>query len=270
MTEHNFVSNNTQERTSSMSFWKRALIKVKLWSKLFGRKRSYNWMTCEDGWITVAGTCHQPNEALKEAMELYTPKPDTIDLAKQKQWMYKVTFYPKEILIKTAIYISQDTKEHTDNIKRCITASAHTHGVTIPESLCLMDHKTAEMILLYCHLHCLRTINIKEAVLSELVTVNNLSSVIDSILGNRELIGLLWSAKVPPNVHTVMKTVTITTVQETKKLQGYQKVLTCIYLKAGLPIPDDYVYIDIEVHDYVTRSGMYENHEFKDSRVKAR
>lgn len=226
-------------------------------------------ITYRNGWMSIGGNVYTPSIALKEALKIYETDYKEEDLSKHGYWMHLVANHSKDSLVKTAIYVQQEAPKEADNIKRCVTVSAHMHGVSIPESLCLMDRTTALMILIYAKQREMKVIDVDNQPMSDFVHVHKLPQIIDSVLRNSSITRLLFSQKVPPNIHNFMKNIRFTSIDKDKGLQAYQKVLTCIYLKAGLSIPSDYFYFDIEVHDYVKRSGTYEDHKYNVAKASA-
>lgn len=220
-------------------------------------------ITYHNGWMSIEGNVYKPNVALSESLKIYSPTDMDTDINLHSSWMHLVASHSKDSLVKTAIYLKQEPQDRADNIKRCVTVSAHAHGITIPESLCLMDKKTALLVLIYAHHRRLVTIDIEKQPMSEYVQVSKLAQFVSSVLKSNTLMPLLFSQEVPPNIHNFMNSVQLVGIEGDRKIQSYQKVLTCIYLKAGLPIPHDYLYFDIEVHDYVKRSGNYEDYKYK-------
>ena len=220
-------------------------------------------ITYKDGWMSIGGNVYDLNTALNEALKIYEPVYKDTDLNLHGSWMHMVANHTKDSLVKTAIYIKQETEQEADNIKRCVTVSAHMHGISIPESLCLMDNRTALMVLIYAKLRQKKVIDVDNQPMSDFVHVHKLPQIIESILKNSAIMHILFFSEVPPNIHNFIKNIRFTTIDKETQLHAYQKVLTCIYLKAGLAIPSDYFYFDIEVHDYVKRSGIYEDHKYR-------
>lgn len=208
-----------------------------------------------NGWMGIPMDSYHIPTCLKAAIEAYNKIDQSLN---DLRWMRLVRAYKREALACVAIMSQQEDPAEILNVKRCVTVSALAYGIDVPASLWLMDKQAADMAVRYFSATRLLTIDANKQELMEYCPVRNLPARIRAILGSTKAMHAIWSNPIPPNVLVVISELPEALKEEDDQFTTYQKILTSMYLLAELPIPSDYFYYDIEVHDCATRTGEFE------------
>lgn len=235
-----------------LTLWSNVKAKMKDWH--FRKQISENKFICtvKDGWVKVDFEVEQFPAIVQEAVELLSRNPIT---EANKTWMKMIKPHSRSELIGLSVYaLRQEGREETvNNLKRLVSAGAVIYGYEVPNALWMLDKQTVHYVLGYMGMTRPIHVDLDNYALDGYVPTN-LDKRVNEILHVSKENPVLFELRRPVNFYALMKD--DLTEQE---MLARRKELTCVYLIAGLPVPRDYCYVDVEVYDFVKRAGAYEN-----------
>lgn len=177
-------------------------------------------------------------------------------------WLALMHNYDKPTLAANAVRLPEVyPAPWIEEYRRCVTASSIIYGFEVPDASFQMDLVTLEYVFRYYCLMEPRSVDTK-AVASfstYLPMPGNLAELCAAVSQNVILMMTLLDKAVAPNIH-YMRTMLGSPMNLSASFTNDQlrKVMTGIYLRAGLQVPRDYLYLDLDVVDYVNMVDTYE------------
>lgn len=167
--------------------------------------------------------------------------------------------------------IAKDTlnPDMYEGFKRAITASSIAYDFAIPIGLFVMDRAVILNALKYKVMTEPLRVDLKEIEFNGYVQINSLKNLIYGLM-RYSAVTTAFNNDIIPNASylygvlknnptTLKASLAVNTMLENPGgLMQFKKAMTCVYLCNGLPVPRDYMYLDVEVMDYVDKSDKYE------------
>lgn len=176
-------------------------------------------------------------------------------------WWRGINHYDKITMIRHGVLMRElvDEKGQT-NLMRKVTAASLIFDFEVPKALFCLDEVVVDWTLRYLVATEPQRIDLDTIPkFDEYVHVPDFSSTVKVFMTNQHLLAAIFDSKRPPNIVHMRENLgypmnlssQLTVVQ-------LRKILSAIYLSAGLAIPTDYIYVDMDVHDFVKKVGNFE------------
>lgn len=216
------------------------------------------------GWITLSLTdLFAATPVLKSVFAEYRATVGQWAHQIPQEWWQGIRAYPRVSAMTHANHMRTVLNEDELKIlKMKMTACALIFDKAIPQACFLLNEKTIEMVLRYLALTETAQVTIEKVDVWEefLPMPHRLDLLVNNFLCHPPIASNLFSdTDRPPSLWCVANLL-VPTLKNTPQLTDNQvrKILTCIYLAAGISIPMDFLYIDMDVHDFVLKHGEYE------------
>lgn len=177
------------------------------------------------------------------------------------EWWYGLRPYDAVDAVANCVHMGEMMGPDSRlQLSRKVTASGILFEKPIPQALFVLDQHVVDIVMRYKVLTT--PVRVDLAVMSgwqPYLPVPNLADVVRSIAHNQHLMYHIFGEKLQPNL-VFMRTHLGFPMNLSASFTPDQlrKVMTCLFLTAGLPVPLDYLYVDMEVNDYVLKTGDYE------------
>ncbi len=183
-------------------------------------------------------------------------------------WFTGIHFRTKAFCVKLALEMrAKRVEDKQVDIKRRATASAIIFEFPLPQSLWLYDYESAMIVLKYLVLTQSVKVDVRKLTLQEFVKVGNLQERIDKLVALPVFMNSFAAQSRPPSFDALYAHMVATKEMAPNEEYIFKKILSCVYLTAGICIPLDYLYVDIEVSDYVLKNDDYDPMYLKNEKV---
>lgn len=218
----------------------------------------------EAGWVTV--TLEDMLACSTKMLRAYAEFDRTVDEweghIQDDWWMRFRPWHPLD-MIDTTVNMAEFTgplwrQEHSRNV----TAAGIIWQNKIPRGLFLLDELTVEHVMRYMALTkpipvFLEGVQVWKPYLA-MPANQQLAPLVRALSTFKPLLAHMFSLGKPPNLMFLRAHLGYPMNLSAFTPDQLRKLFTCIYLTMGLPVPRDYLYLDMDVHDYVLKVGEYE------------
>lgn len=215
-----------------------------------------------EGWVTVKlEDLLASTQNIVDTQTLYRNSLHKWGLHVTDKWWQGLQPYTRAAVITHANYMRQVLDDKgIERLSRNVTTSSILFGFSVPRSLFILDEGVIERVLRYLVLTEPIRVDMDRVTFWEpYLPVPHLNHMVNTFLSSNTLMNTLFDHKRPPSAYVVHTLLVATMPMKVKlTLNQTRKILTCIYLAAGVSVPRDYVYIDMDVHDFVLRIGEHE------------
>lgn len=221
-------------------------------------------ITEEAGWVTVK--LEDMLECSSKVLYAYQEFHDTVDQwadhITEDWWMRMRPWHPLD-MIETCVNMypmvgEQWKQKHARNV----TASGIVWKSPIPRGLFLLDTITVDQVMRYMALTKPINVDLPNVTVWKpylpMPAGQQLAPLVQGLAAFKPLLGHMFALTKPPNLIFARAHLGYPMNLMAFTPDQLRKLFTCIYLTLGLPVPRDYLYLDMDVHDYVLKLGEHE------------
>lgn len=245
-----------------------------------------DWFKSEIRFIESNGWCHATVEGILSlesvvlALKHNTNTEDEWITTINNEWWINIRKHTRFELLAAAMEIDhlsniKEDKDRNDFIKRCVTVSCILFSDLTPSKLILIDNITVNMLCRYLILTCPVTIDPENSLPGNDVIVLkpfNVNESILRVLENNEFIRMLEEVDNRlPNFLNLYNSIINNEIGKNRfrkeisslsmlDLFQLKKVISCIFISAGIQIPRDYIHLDMDVIDYCLNGKVLPNY----------
>jgi hypothetical protein len=211
------------------------------------------------GWVSLSFQIFMGLKATSAAMEELAVNQAAWSQACDDGWFTGIHHRSRASTVKVAL--DMKSALHTDKhlqIKRKLSASAILFSFDLPKALWVFDEETVLMVMKFAILTQMVSVRLEEVELKPYVQVPDLLKRIDRLVSFVLIRNLLDSTSRYPSFVSLFTMFCLNGEYRAEEKLVFKKVLSCVFLNAELCLPFDYLYIDIEVSDFISKADTFE------------
>jgi hypothetical protein len=217
------------------------------------------------GWVSLSCQklleLNNTKHALNELRAMITQWVGYCDV----NWFRSLHSCTKSQLVAFSVILNNVTNEDRKiAVKRNLTASAVLFNFSIPMDYWHFDEETSLIICKYLILCDRVKIDINKYTLDDYAHYSSdykrFSLLVEQMVQQPQVCNVVASMQRTPNFWCLYESVMTKNLKEKVGEVSpivFKKILTILYLNIGISIPLDYLYMDVEVFDYLNKTGKY-------------
>lgn len=205
-----------------------------------------------DGWVSSSVGNLLLRDSVQASYKALEASTSTWQDSCTQEWFLSFQNLSKVRLMEIGMHVSQiEDKNEVERIKQCITIGSFLFGYAVPVNLFSINENSLSNVLLYKILTKPVRVDYKEYNLDPSYWVNDFESVIKTLLKLPVVASVFNAGANPCNVFLLKSSIDKIKPGLLVDLIALKKAMTALYLTNHPWIPLDYLYLDVQVFDYI-------------------